>query len=160
MSGVGPSASCENFGSTTHFAGMRRCTENGVKPSPEIPSWVSIQTSASSSVIKDLTASRPTPLPDISLTTSLVENPGSKIRLAASLAGIFWLAQVSTKPRSTAFLRISSKDRPLPSSEYTICRSLDSSRSKWTWRVASGDLLAFCRPEGNSIKFTKVLSQA
>ena len=60
------------------------------------------------------TTSRPTPRPEISVTMSRVEKPGSSVRRAISAS--VGMASGSSSPRSTARLRMSRRSRPRPSS--------------------------------------------
>ena len=65
------------------------------------------------------TTSMPTPLPEYSVTFSVVEKPGSITKENISLS-VISLAGFFSKPCSFAFLIIFSLSRPLPSSETEI----------------------------------------
>ncbi|GJE61227.1 hypothetical protein MPOCJGCO_3348 [Methylobacterium trifolii] len=67
-----------------------------------------------------LTTSMPTPRPETEVTALAVEKPASKMNFETCASVIrstsAWLAM----PRSTAFLRMAARSRPLPSSEISI----------------------------------------
>ena len=80
------------------------------------PSAVSISTVPLNRAIFSLTTSMPTPLPEIPLTSSFVENPGINMNSSRLCLDRVWEDGSSVSPLSTAFLLTASTSIPLPSS--------------------------------------------
>ena len=94
-----------------------------VLPSPHLDFT---STSPLKDSILDLTTSRPTPLPETSVTFSEVENPGWNSRLIISFSDILAACSVVTRLRSIALFLTASTSIPLPSSLTSMTTLLPS----------------------------------
>ena len=118
------------------------------------PCWLRMSMVPARARRRVATTSSPTPRPEISVTMSRVENPGSKVRRAISAS--VGMASASSSPRSTARLRMSRRSRPRPSSA-TCTVTTWPRRATVRVMVPAGGLPARARASGSSRPWSTAL---